>query len=121
MPLNRLRLRVQDVLLVVLFGALIYLAHDAWQRFFLFGLAVFQLVEGRVSWLNSGWGRTTSVFLQFVICYLLIGYTGGVTSVYYFVLLLPVVSTATYLGVAVTTISISVAIGAYISFLLFVD
>ena len=119
--MNRLRLRVQDVLLVILFGALIYLAHDAWQRSFLFGLALFQLMEGHVSWLNSGAGRATSVFLQFVICYLLIGITGGVTSVYYFVLLLPVVSTATYMGVGITTISISVAIGAYISFLLFVD
>ncbi len=119
--MNRLRLRVQDVLLVILFGVLIYLAHDDWQRAFLFGLAVFQLMEGRISWLNTGWGRATSVFLQFVIGYLLIGITGGVTSVYYFVLLLPVVSTATYMGVGITTISISAAIGAYISFLLFVD
>jgi signal transduction histidine kinase len=117
----RLRVRVQDVLLAILFGALIYLAHNAWQRAFLVSLAVFQLMEGRVSWLNSGMGRVTSVCVQFVICYLLIGITGGVTSLYFWVLLLPVVSTATYTGVAITTISFFVAIGAYLSFLFFID
>jgi signal transduction histidine kinase len=116
---NRPRLRVQDILLAILFGALIYLAHDAWERAFIFSLAVLQLIEGRVPWLNSGWGRATSVVLQFVICYLLIGYTGGLTTAYYLVLLFPVVSTATYMGVAITTISFFVAIGAYVSFLLF--
>jgi signal transduction histidine kinase len=116
---NRPPLRVQDILLVLLFGALIYLAHDAWQRTFIFGLAVLQLIEGRVPWLNSGLGRATSVLLQLIICYLLIGYTGGVTTPYYLVLLFPVVSTATYLGVAITAISFFVAIGAYVSFLLF--
>ena len=117
----RLRVRVQDVLLAILFGALIYLAHNDWQRVFLLGLAVFQLMEGRVSWLNSGIGRATSVGVQFVICYLLIGITGGVTSLYFWVLLLPVISTATYTGVAITTISFFVAIGAYLSFLFFID
>jgi two-component system, NtrC family, sensor histidine kinase HydH len=116
---NRLRLRVQDILLAILFGALIYLAHDAWERAFILSLAVLQLMEGRMDWLNSGRGRATSVILQFVICYLLIGYTGGVTTAYYLVLLFPVVSTATYLGLAITTLSFFVAIGAYVSFLLY--
>ncbi|HWD97647.1 MAG TPA: histidine kinase dimerization/phospho-acceptor domain-containing protein, partial [Bryobacteraceae bacterium] len=118
---NRPRLRVQDILLILLFGALIYLAHDAWQRTFISSLAVLQLIEGRVAWLNSGLGRTTSVLLQLIIGYLLIGYTGGVTTAYYFVLLFPVISTATYMGVAITAVSFFVAIGAYLSFLLFVD
>jgi two-component system sensor histidine kinase HydH len=121
MPSNRLRLRVQDVLLTILFGALIYLAHDAWERTFLIGLAVLQLIEGRVPWLTTGLGRTTSVLVQLFICYLLIGYTGGVTTPYYLVLLFPVLSTASYLGVAVTAISFFVAIGAYMSFLLFIN
>lgn len=120
-PLDRPRLRVQDVLLSILFGALIYLAHDAWQRAFLLALAVLQLMEGRVPWLNSGVGRSASVILQLVICYLLIGYTGGITSIYYLALLFPVVSTATYSGLAITAVSFFLAIGAYLSFLLFID
>jgi len=44
-----------------------------------------------------------------------------VTSLYFWVLLLPVISTATYTGVAITTISFFVAIGAYLSFLFFID
>lgn len=120
-PASQQRVRVQDALLVILFGALIYLAHDWWQRGFLIGLAVFQLMEGRVPWLSTAWGRAASVLAQLIICYLLIGYTTGVTSPYYFVLLLPVISTATYMGFIGTAISFSVAIGAYVSFLLFVN
>src|SRR5580692_1931206 len=117
----RFKLRVQDVLLTVMFGALIFLAHDIWERFFLLGLAILQLVEGRIRFLTTVWGRTTSVILQLIIVYLLIGYTGGVTSSYYLMLLLPLVSTASYLGVAGTLASSVTAVLVYLSFLLFVD
>jgi len=118
---RRFKLRVQDVLLTVMFGALIFLAHDIWERAFLLGLAILQLVEGRIPFLTTLWGRTTSVLLQLLIVYLLIGYTGGVASSYYLMLLLPLVSTATYLGVFGTLASSIAAILAYLSFLLFVD
>ncbi len=71
--------------------------------------------------LDRPWGRAAYVLAQLAIGYLLIGYTGGVESVYYLVLLLPVVSTASYLGFAGTVVSSLVSIGAYLSFLLFID
>jgi two-component system, NtrC family, sensor histidine kinase HydH len=117
----RFRLRVQDALLTVMFGALILLAHDIWEKTFILGLAVLQLVEGRIPFLTTLWGRTTSVVLQLMIVYLLIGYTGGVTSSYYLMLLLPLVSTASYLGLAGTLASSIMAVLVYLSFLLFVD
>jgi signal transduction histidine kinase len=119
--MNRFRLRVQDILLAVMFGALIFPAHDIWERSFLLGLAILQLVEGRVPFLTTLRGRTTSVVLQLIILYLLIGYTGGVTSTYYLMLLLPMVSTASYMGVAGTLTSSVAAILTYLSFLLFVN
>jgi two-component system, NtrC family, sensor histidine kinase HydH len=115
------KLRVQDVLLTVMFGALIFLAHDIWERSFLLGLAILQLVEGRIPFLTTLRGRTVSVVLQLTIVWVLIGYTGGVTSSYYLMLLLPLVSTASYLGVAGTILSSVAAIGAYLSFLLYVN
>jgi signal transduction histidine kinase len=115
------KLRVQDVLLTVMFGALIFLAHDIWERSFLLGLAVLQLVEGRIPFLTILWGRAISVVLQLMIVWVLIGYTGGVESLYYLMLLLPLVSTASYLGVAGTLTSSIAAIMAYLSFLLYLD
>jgi signal transduction histidine kinase len=120
-PSARFSLRVQDLLLAVMFGALILLAHDAWERFFMTALAVLQLLEGKVPLLAQPAGRMISVLLQLVCGYLLIGYTGGITSPYYLVLLLPIVSTATYLGVAGTVISSVFATGIYLSFLLYID
>ncbi len=104
-----------------MFGALIFLTHDAWEMGFMAALAALQLIEGRVAFLDRHWGRAASVILQLVIGYLLIGITGGVESPYYLTLLLPIVSTASYLGFTGTVISSVVAIGAYLSFLLFID
>src|ERR1700728_2851979 len=89
-----MKLRVQDILLAVMFGALIFLAHDISERSLLVGLAVLQLIEGRIPFLTKLWGRTTSVALQLIIAYLLIGYTEGIKSSYYLMLLLPLVSAA---------------------------
>ena len=117
----RFAVRVQDVLLALIFGVLILLAHDDWERFFMTALAVLQLLEGKVALLAKPAGRVTSIVLQLISGYLLIGYTGGITSPYYLVLLLPIVSTAAYLGVTGTVISSVVAAGIYLSFLLYID
>jgi signal transduction histidine kinase len=81
------------------------------------GLAALQLVEGRIPLLGTTWGRATSVVLQLILGYLLVGLTGAIESPYYLILLLPIVSTASYLGVTGTLISTIAAIGAYLSFL----
>ena len=118
---RRFKLRVQDVLLSVMFGALVILAHDSWERSFILGLAVLQLVEGRIPFLTTLWGRTVSVMLQLIIVWLLIGYDEGIPSQYYLMLLLPLVSAASHLGVAGTLATSIAAIGAYLSFLRFLD
>jgi two-component system sensor histidine kinase HydH len=116
-----MKVRIQDILLAVMFGALIFLAHDISERSLLVGLAVLQLIEGRIPFLTKLWGRTTSVALQLIIVYLLIGYTEGIKSSYYLMLLLPLVSSASNLGMAGTLTTSIAAIGAYLSFLRFLD
>jgi two-component system, NtrC family, sensor histidine kinase HydH len=118
---QQLKLRVQDVLLALLFGALIFLAHNVSERSLLLGLAILQLLEGRIPFLTTLWGRTASVVLQLIIVYLLIGYTDGITSSYYLMLLMPLVSAASYLGMAGTLATSVGAVGAYLSFLRFLD
>ena len=100
-----------------MFGALLYLAHDGWERTFLGALAILQLIEGRVRQLGTQRGRAVSVMLQLTVAYLLIGYTHGISSPYYLLLFLPLVSTASQLGVTGTVVSSVVAIGSYLSFI----
>jgi two-component system, NtrC family, sensor histidine kinase HydH len=115
--MSRLKPRVQDIFLVVMFGALLLLAHDEWERGFLAALAILQLIEGRVPMLGTPRGRALSVMLQLSVIYLLIGYTRGISSPYYLLLLLPLVSTASQLGVAGTVISSIAAIASYLTFI----
>lgn len=113
--------RNSDLLLAILFGALILSAHTLPQRALVFGLAVLQLIEGRVPLLRTPTGRMTSVFLQLLLAIVLMHETGDIASPYYPILLLPVVSTATYLGVVATVFASVAAVAASLSFLLFVD
>jgi signal transduction histidine kinase len=113
--------RNSDLLLAILFGALILFAHDLYQKALVFGLAVLQLIEGRIPLLKTPQGRMTSVLLQLVLGIVLMHATGDVASAYYPILLLPVLSTATYLGVVATVIASVAAVAASLSFLLFID
>lgn len=83
------------------------------------GLALVQLAEPR---LERFGGPITTVLLKLLLCYALIGLTGGVTSSYYLVLVVPVVSAATSMGLAGTLVTTALAaFGDYLSFLLFLD
>jgi signal transduction histidine kinase len=111
-------IRIQDALLIAMFGALIVLAHQNLSRFYLASIAFLQLIEGRIGWLDRVWGRVASIALQLLVWWLLMDITGWLASQYYPLLLLPVVSTATYLGVVGTMVTSVAAIGAYLSLLL---
>jgi signal transduction histidine kinase len=59
------------------------------------------------------------VLLKLALCYPLIGSSGGISSSFYLVLFLPVISAATSFGLLGTTISSVAACGLYLSFLYF--
>jgi two-component system sensor histidine kinase HydH len=118
-PTARFKLRVQDILLALMFGALIYLTHTESQMWLLTGLAVLQLIEGHVALLDTTGGRFTSVVLQLILGFLLLGITGAIESPYFLVLMLPIVSAASFLGLSSTLLSTLAAIGAYLSFLFY--
>ncbi|HTA41328.1 MAG TPA: ATP-binding protein [Bryobacteraceae bacterium] len=118
-PLFRFRPRVQDLVLAAMFAALIYLSHNISEFVLLVGLAVLQLIEGHVALLDTNWGRATSVVLQVILAYLLLGINGAIESPYFLVMLFPVVSAASFLGLSSTLLSTFIAIGAYLSFLFY--
>ena len=117
----RFKLRGQDIMLAIMLGVLIFLAHTAREKTCLAALTVLQLIEGRIPVGSARWGRPLLAILELAIVWVLIGFTYGVESHYYLMMLLPLVSTASYSGLG-GTLAISIAgVGAYLSFLLYVN
>ncbi len=108
---------------LLLFAALaIFGPEHTFQTMFLLScLAAFQILESKIPWLTTDRGNIAAILVKLMLAYLLVGYTHGIASGYYFILLLPVISAATTLGLLGTTIFVASASGAYLSFLLFLD
>ena len=115
--------RPQDIVLLVLFAGVAATSPtlDASEIALLLALAALHIAGPRVPFLSTQRGKVVWIVLQLLCAYLLIGYTGALSSDYYLILLLPVVSAATYFGVVATLLFTLLAYGAYISFLIFVD
>jgi signal transduction histidine kinase len=116
-------LRPQDLVWLLLFSALALVSTDPSPQeiALLLGLGLFQVIEPKVAWFSTDRGSLMSTLIKLALCYLLIGFTGGISSTYYVTLLLPVVSAATTLNPAGTALITALAIAAYVSFLLLLD
>lgn len=87
----------------------------------LVALAAVQILEAKLPFLASQRGTVSWILLKLMLSWMLIGYTGGVSSSYYWLLLLPMISAGSSLGVLGTLVVTLLAGGAYLSFLLRVD
>lgn len=116
-------IRPVDLVWLLLFATLHWLSplRNPAERMFLIALALFQVIQPRIPALNSSAGNLASIGIKLLLGYMLIGYTGGITSSHYLILLLPVVSAATTLGWLGTSVVTILSCGAYFSFLLFLD
>ncbi len=112
--------RPQDFVWLLLFSALAAVSPHRTPLTIglLVGLGLFQVVEPRVELFASKRCTVLSVLLKFAVCYAAIGLTNGISSTYYLILLLPVVSAATTLGLLATAGFTALAILSYLSFLL---
>jgi signal transduction histidine kinase len=116
-------LRPQDIVLVLLLAAMAVLDpdHDGSIIALISVLGVLQILESKIPFVNTTAGKVTWIILKLTVGFLLIGYTGGLVSSYYLILLLPVVSAATSLGVYPTLAVSLLACAAYSSFVLFLE
>ena len=116
MPTWRQFVRPQDLVWLLLFTGLGFFSPDRspLALTLLVGLGIAQVFERRL-------GAVTSVVVKLILCYLLIGYSGGVNSSFYPILLLPVISAATHFGLLGTAIVTLAACAEYLSFLLYLD
>ena len=112
--------RVEDIVWVLLFTALALVSSRStpYEIALVLCLGAFQVIEPRLRFFASRRGRVAAVSIKLVLCYLLIGWTGGISSSYYVVLLLPVMSAATSLEPAQSLGVMLLAGLSYLSFLL---
>ena len=115
--------RPQDVIMVVLFAAMAAASPtlDGSEGGLLFVLTGLQIAGPKLPFLRSARGTVAWIALELIFAYLLIGYTGGIVSNYYLILLLPMISAATYLGLVGSLLFTLLSCGSYISFVRFVD
>ena len=116
-------IRPHDLVWVAVFGALVAGARfgDAYEIAPLVSLGVAQILEPRIPAVPSTRSRVFWIVLKLVLGFLLIAWTNGINSPYWIVLLLPVVSAATWFGLAGTLLFLAASSAAYLFFLLFVE
>ncbi|HYK18082.1 MAG TPA: ATP-binding protein [Bryobacteraceae bacterium] len=114
--------RPQDLVWIALFGALAFFGPDrtTQSKIAVCTLGLLQILEPRLSSYSQ---KALLVFitLKFAVCYAIIYWTLGIQSSYYWVLLFPVISSATTLNIGWTGIISVVASGIYLSFLRLVE
>jgi two-component system, NtrC family, sensor histidine kinase HydH len=115
--------RPQDIVWIALFAALaVYgpeLDYYPEARFVLLGLGLMQVIEPKIAFFGSRTGAILSFFIKLGLWYILMGLTLGISSSYFWLMLLPVMSAATSLGLAGLVAAVVLADSAYLSWLLF--
>ncbi len=117
------RIRPQDLVWLLLFSGMIIFNHtgEASEIAMLVALAAVQILESKLPFLASPRGLVSWILVKLLLSYLLIGYTGGVQSSDYWILLLPMISAGSSLDVFGTLVITLLACGVYLSFLLRID
>jgi len=112
-PAWRRYVRPQDFVWLLFFSALAVFSPepDPVARTVLVALGVLQLLEPRI-------GPIASIVIELILCYVLLGHSEGISSSFFVVLFLPVISAATNFGLMGAVLSTLAACGVYLSFLL---
>lgn len=84
-------------------------------------LAIFQVLEPKLSYFQTPKGHIVGPLIKMVLCYGLVGWAHAINSSFYPIFLLPIISAATVLDLGGTVAFIVLACLAYASFLLYVD
>jgi signal transduction histidine kinase len=116
-------IRPQDIVWLLLFAGMAALSptRDIYEIGPLAALAALQILEPKLGFVGTTRGKVAWIILKLLFSYALIGFTGALNSSFYWILLLPVISAGTSLGVLGTQIFIVLSCGAYLSFLGFLD
>jgi signal transduction histidine kinase len=116
-------IRLQDFVWLVLFTVLALTSEilDVYVIVPLIALVIVQILEPKIPAFSTRRGRVLWIVLKLILGYVLVGYTRAIESTFWLVLLLPVVSAATFFGIVGTLLFTFIAAGAYLSFLLYIN
>ncbi|HLH05524.1 MAG TPA: ATP-binding protein [Bryobacteraceae bacterium] len=114
------RLQAQDVAWLIFVAALILTIPETNYNYTILVIVIgaFQIIEPRLTLFSSTRGQVVSVALKLLLSYLLVGWSHGVSSLYYSIFLIPVVSAAAIFELPGVVLVTAVACAAYFSFLL---
>jgi len=116
-------IQLEDLVWLLLFAGMAVLSPhgDVYEIAPLTALCALQILEPKLEFVGTTRGKVLWIVLKLLFCYVLIGFTFALSSSYYWLLLLPVISAGTSLGLIGTLIFIVLSSGAYLSFLVFLD
>jgi len=109
--------RWQDVVWLVLFGALVWVSplKNTGEIEMLAAMAVLQIVEPRIQALNTPSGTAAVIGVKLLISFLLIAVTKSTDSEYTLILFLPILSAATRYGALGTSLVTALACATYLA------
>jgi signal transduction histidine kinase len=112
--------RPHDFIWALAFAALLATTEigDAYEIVPLVALGIAQILEPKIPSEPTRRSRAFWIVLKLVLGFVLIGFTNGINSKYWLVLLLPVVSAATTFGLMGTLVFTLLPVGSYLVFLL---
>jgi two-component system, NtrC family, sensor histidine kinase HydH len=112
----------QDIVWVLLFGSLAIFGPDLQPESTtaLVALGIVQVFETKIPLLRSTGGVIAAFVLKLALLYILMGWTDGISSPYFWLLILPVMSAASSLGPFGAIIASVIACGVYLSFWFFI-
>jgi two-component system, NtrC family, sensor histidine kinase HydH len=115
--------RPQDIVWIALFAVLAVYGPDPdlrpEPRAVLVLLGLMQVIEPKIPFFGSRKGSILSFLIKLALWYILMGWTDGISSPYYWLMLLPVMSAATSLELVGLVVAVVLACGAYLSLVLF--
>jgi two-component system, NtrC family, sensor histidine kinase HydH len=119
-PRFRQFVRPQDIVWIALFAVLaVYPDLTPESTTVLLGLGLMQVIEPKIPFFGSRTGSIVSFLIKLALWYILMGWTDGISSPFYWLMLLPVMSAATSLGLFGLVAATALACGTYLSLLVF--
>jgi two-component system, NtrC family, sensor histidine kinase HydH len=114
-------IRLQDIVWIALFAVLAIYGPDLTpaSTTVLIGLGLMQIIEPKIPFFDSRAGSIISFLIKMALWYILMYWTRGIASNYYWLMLLPVMSAATSLGLIGLVAAVVLACGGYLSLFLF--
>jgi two-component system sensor histidine kinase HydH len=112
-------IRPHDLVWVLLFSGLLAVTQfgDAYEIVPLILLGIAQILESKIPAAPTNRSRIFWILLKLALGWVLIGFSGGVNSPFWLVLLLPVGTAATTFGIGGTLLAIALSSGTYLTFL----